>query len=205
MSAIADAFVAAMGKPNPPSTPGLHFADERMQASWDRIQAEVGAGWFLNHFLCLFAEGLDSLGACLDAWSFLVPPSSSERLIAGRNAYGAILVVENSTKDLGGLGEVHVLDPTAVAYWSHPDLYLRSMIGSWLPHNEIPHFLEHELYDAWLQQSGRYLVDDEILAMRAPRGLGGAMTLDNFYPENIFSYYETTGPIYAKAFPRKEG
>ena len=43
------------------------------------------------------------------------------------------------------------------------------------------------------------LEKDDILAIKVPVSLGGGMKPENFTVEDIFSFYETTAPIYKKA------
>src|SRR3954454_18474880 len=96
MADMAEAFSAAFGKPDPATPPGLHFeSDGFHEIMWRRNVDKIGAGWFRDRFLYLFGEGLEPLHACLDAWSFLVPPATSERMIVGRNAYGAIAFLDD--------------------------------------------------------------------------------------------------------------
>jgi hypothetical protein len=91
MSAVGEAFVKAFGKPDPATPNGVTFSMPGLQGSWESLHKEIGSGWYRDGFLYLFGEGLDALKPCLEAWSFLVPPCD-DRVIIGRNAYGAILV-----------------------------------------------------------------------------------------------------------------
>src|SRR4051794_29059524 len=112
MSGVGDAFLARLGRPDPAAPNGLHFADAYDQQWWAQIHAEIGSGWYQNRFLYLFGEGLDTLEPCLTAWSFLVP-AGVERMIVGRNAYGALLVAENPSRD-GYTSLIGLLDPLNV-------------------------------------------------------------------------------------------
>lgn len=111
MSKLHDSFSKALGDASPKVPPALAFT--RYNPSWDLIKSEIGAGWFLDRFVYLFGDGLEPLKACLDAWSFVVPPHADRKII-GRNAYGAILVLEDG-EDLDK-ESVHVLDPVNVDY-----------------------------------------------------------------------------------------
>src|SRR4051812_21279564 len=111
MSGSAE-FLKAMGEPSPAAPPGLHFTEPGIEFVWETFHEVIGAGWYQNRFWYLFGEGLDRLSPCLAAWSFLVPPGP-ERMILGRNAYGALLVLENPNA-LGSTSRVHILNPLDV-------------------------------------------------------------------------------------------
>jgi len=198
MSAVGDAFVAGLGRPDPAAAPGLSFPNPVDQESWDYLYPKVGAGYYLNRFLYLFGENLRSLQPCLEAWSFLMPPGGV-RVILGRNAYGALLILENANLS-GTKSRAHVLDPVGVVYRRNAQAALGNLFGYWLPNKAMPNFFNSNVYDEWIAKSGRYLAEDEILGIKRPPGLGGNLELDNFQPEPIVRYYQTTGPIYAKAF-----
>src|ERR1043165_5863336 len=109
MSEVGDAFIASIGKPDMPTPSGLNFKDPTDKRLWEQIHREIGSGWFMNRFLYLFGESLDELLPCLDAWPFLIKPGR-ERMILGRNAYGALLVAEEPTNK-GYTCPVYMLDP----------------------------------------------------------------------------------------------
>jgi hypothetical protein len=98
-----------------------------------------------------------------------------------------------------------VLDPLAVRYRRYADLDFVGLIGYWLPENELPQFLDQTVYDDWRRQTGSVLGPGQILAPKTPLGLGGTMEVDNFQVEDIVSYYQTTAPIYQKAFAKSGG
>lgn len=198
-------FQRAFGHPDPAAPDGLRFTRAWERGVWDDLRAQTGTGWFLDRFLYLFGEGLDALAPCLEAWSFLVP-QQVEKMIVGRNAYGALLVLENPNQ-FGPQSRVGILDPVSVVYRKHPDLDFAGLVGYWLPQRQLPEFLDRAVYDEWRRRSGRHLEPDHILGARQPLGLGGSMTLGNFQEEEIVQYYRTTAPIYRKALdpggPRK--
>jgi hypothetical protein len=198
MSEAGKAFKSELGKPDPELPDGLRFGPRGPGALWKGLRREIRSGWFQDGFLQLFGEGLVELVPCLEAWSFVVPPSK-DRVILGRNAHGAILVLENAST---GKGQVHLLDPFRVVYWTHPELRLMNLIALWLPRDELPHFRDDSVYRAWRKKHGVLLDDGDILAPRSPEGLGGEMTLSNFREEEIVEYYQTSGPIYARAFAK---
>src|SRR5262245_8435306 len=119
------------------------------------MYARCGAGWYSNRFLYLFAEDLhELLRPCLEAWSFLLP-DPPDPLIVGRNAYGALAVVENAGNALSPLG---ILDPVTIRYFSVGDeLRFGSFIGRFLPQNLIPHFLDQGVYDQFVAEGSLYL------------------------------------------------
>lgn len=168
---------------------------------WEAFYEEIGAGFYQNRFWYLFGEGLEALAPCLDAWSFLVPPGTP-RMILGRNAYGALLVLENPD-EIGPSSRVRVLDPLGVVWWGSASIAFANLLGCYLPQKLLPYtFFDDSVYQAWQKSTGRWLEADEILAVRVPLALGGTMTLDNFQVENVHAYYRTTAPIYAKALAR---
>ena len=198
MSAAGDAFTAAFGAPDPATPNGVRFSGFFTQEAWEELNAEIGSGWFMNGFLYLFGDQLESLRPCLDAWSFVVPPNPN-RLILGRTAYGAIFVLDNpGAKD----ERVCIVDPFTVTYWSDPNSVFGNLIGRSLPEREFPdHILDAKPYEAWRKANevGRLEFDD-VLGIKTPRPLGGKLDPDNFQLESIIDYYQTTAPIYAKAF-----
>ena len=82
MSEVSRAFVAGLGRPRPRARSGLKFAGFG-QGVWDQLYADIGAGFYQDRFYYLFGEGVDRLSACLDAWSFIVPPRA-RRMLRGR-------------------------------------------------------------------------------------------------------------------------
>lgn len=192
-------FTAVMGAPDPSAPPGLRFSSPGKEFIWEALHQAIGAGWFKDRFFYLFGEGLEELRPCLDAWPFLVPPGK-ERMILGRNAYGALFVLEDPN-GVGPTSRVHILNPLEVVWWTNPMIDFGGLIGYWFPNKALPFsVLDDSVYQEWQRASGRYLGLDEILAIRTPLPLGGTMSLDNFQVENIVAYYRTTAPIYEKAF-----
>ncbi len=199
MSFLSEQFLGSLGPAEPPTPPGLRF-DSTEQSYWESVHAEIGAGYFLDGFLYLFGDGLEPLLACLPPWSFLVPPLERP-MILGYNAYGTLLVI----KDRAAINpRVGVLDPARVVWWDPEILDFVGLLGGWLPENRIPHFLEHDAYDAWRAGGGRRLRVGEMLAMKMPAALGGAFTPDNFEIADIVRFYQSSGPVYEKTI-RKHG
>lgn len=193
MSHLGRAFVHAFGKPSPAAPSGLQFRDELKNELWQDIHREIGAGWFLDGFVYLFGTGLDAAKACLDAWSFCVPPAEYDRVVLGRNAHGALLVLEDRPD---GYESIHLLDPLHVTYWSDPQIAFGNLLGHWLPEGMIPYFLDDALYRKLKILHGP-LPDGYIFAPITPLASGGTSSADNYQPEELLSYYATTGPIYA--------
>lgn len=198
--AMEDTFVQRFGKPAPPAPNGVKFPTAGARMIWDEVHAVTGSGWYLDRFLYLFGTGLDALNPCLEAWSFLLD-GARERIIVGRNAYGALLVLDEPDK--GMASPVKMLDPLQVRYWGDSNLDMGSLIGTWLPENLIPGFLDNGLYNAAVSAAGIELPLNEGLMIKEPLSMGGTMAADNFQPEDLVEYYRTTGPIYARALKKK--
>jgi len=195
MSSVGDKFLEKVGPPNP-SAPGVFSFGTIMDRVWNRLADEIKAGWYLNRFLYLFGEGIEELNQCLDYWSFLFK-EDIERKVLGRNAYGALVVVENPT-ELDYSAPIGILNPINVSYFRDDNLVFSNFLGYWLPEQQIPGFHDSRLYEAWQKTTNDYLELDEILAIKIPLNLGGEIKADNFQIENIFEYYKTTGTIYDK-------
>src|SRR5262245_15100927 len=199
MSMVGDKFKNAFGKADPPAPNGLKFENSSAQRMWDNFHQEIGSGWFKRQFLYLFGEGLETLMPCLEAWSFLVPPHP-DRMIIGRNAYGALLVLENG--NTMGAGKVFVLDPFLVTWWGDPNHDLVGLIGRWLPNNSLGTFLDDGTYKKWCKANDAALELEDVLGFKTPKGLGGKVEVDNLQLNGIVDYYQSTGPVYAKAFAK---
>lgn len=199
MALVDEAFTRAFGPPSPAVPSGLQFADW-LQGIWDQFHPDVGAGWFSDGFLYLFGEGLSGLEPCLAAWSFLVPPSD-DRVILGRNAYGAILVLDNASDPIAL--RVRVLDPWTVTFDGPANVNFVSLIGRALPRRELVDFLDDRAYREWRKLNG---VDrlglEDVLGIEIPRPLGGTLDATNLQLDGIVEYYQSTGPVYADALSR---
>jgi hypothetical protein len=196
MPNVGELFHAAFGPPNPAVEDGLPHATPY----WPAMKDHCGAGYFLDRYLYLFGTGLERLHACLDAWSFIVPPRTPGRTILGYNAHGCIVVLEDPKSV-----EVRVLHPLVVQYWGDPSLDFVSLIGRGLARRELPLFFDTSVYEAWRAESGRYLAPGRILGMGVPLSLDGEMTLGNFAEQDIVEYYEQAAPAYAEAFASMKG
>jgi hypothetical protein len=193
MSDVTKAFIEGLGRPNPRLPSGLHFNDPLKQVLWEQVYGEIGAGWFLDRFVYLFGPGLERLQPCLDAWPSLVPSGHPDRMILGRNAYGAVLVMEHE----GPIDETtHLLDPATGRYWTDERIGLMNLFGAWLPQGLIPGFLDREPYRAWVQANGP-LGDDEILAPITPLARGGAMTPENLERRDVVDYHRAAAAAFA--------
>jgi hypothetical protein len=195
---IPRSYGLVFGPPDPAAPPGLRFRTESWQELWDGIHPVTGAGWFCDGFLYLFGEGLERLHACLDAWSFLIPPADN-RMILGRNAYGALLVLDDA-EDVEAQC-VHVLDPFTVTYGRVPHAHLLSLIGRVLPKRELRTFLDDSAYQVWLDEHELERIElNDVLGIKLPQALGGKLASENLQIEDIVDYYQSTGPTYAAAF-----
>ena len=183
MSELSDAFIATIGRPDAKTAPGIQFADPVDIAVWSQIYADIGSGWYMNRFLYLLGEGLDTLQQCIEAWSFLVPPDRQWTII-GKNAYGSLLLAQDLATQ-GFVCSIHVLDTLNVRLWTNPNLVFTNLLGYWLPERKLGDFLDTRLYDAWHQATGDYLELHEILAIKEPKSLGGKMVASNFQIEDI--------------------
>ncbi len=192
-----DKFHSMLGHPDPKvEALEIEFTKKRDGRAWNRITAEVGAGWYQNRFLYLAGAEVARLNACMEAWSFLKPEGMHPCHVIGFNAYGTLLVVQTQ-RDSYSVA-VHAIDPIRVTWFSGDDIDIYSLLGTWIPDGRIPGFMNTSIYDEWVAENGP-LESGEILAIKKPLPLGGTWDLDNFQPEDIVSYYQSTGPIYAKA------
>lgn len=194
---VGGEFIKKLGKPNPKVPVALKFKYLGRQATWELVQEETGAGWYMGSFLYFFGEDCKKLTACLNEWSFLMKGTTTDRLIIGRNAYGAILVLENANKS----DYIGLLDPLHVNYYTNKDCWFTSALLTW-NFEKADSFFDTSVYVAWLKKNKRMLRPNEILAIKTPLSLGGKMELDNFQVENIFDYYKSCAPIYKKALDR---
>ena len=200
----ASEFAKVFGRPAPKAKPGLQFDAPAMQYIWERMHPRVGVGWFRNRFIYLFGEGLADLLPCLDAWSFLVP-RQRKPVIFGRNAFGALLVMPDSTLTATE-PTVGLLDPSRVSWTSNPNLGLGNLIEVWLPEGRMPAFTDDELYRGWLSAGGQAAPIDQMLAPKIALALGGSTDSKNLELQDIVSYYAITGPIYENAgLPKGRG
>ena len=194
MSQGTATFVERFGRPDPAQPNGLNFSEEWALGLWQDVVAETGIGTYLDGFVRLFGRDLRALDTIPQHWSFLFR-ESKERWVIGRNAYGALLLLESPEED-GTMGFVGLLDPVTVSYFKDDNLDLLGLVGDWLPRDKLPNFLDDSVYRTF----GESIGVDEILAIKTPLPLGGKMEPANFQVENIFDYYRTTGKIYAKRF-----
>ena len=81
--------IGALGEPVDAGPAVFASQDPVALLQWESNLDEIRGGKYLDRFLWLFTPGLERLNACLEAWPFLVEPCD-DRVIIGRNAYGAI-------------------------------------------------------------------------------------------------------------------
>lgn len=196
MSYGPQVFVDKFGQPKPVLANGIHFSEEWANMMWDGVVQEVKAGYFMDQFLYLFGEGIRKFDALIESWSFLLP-DEKERWVIGKNAYGALLLLENPSLE-GTMGLVGLLDPLTVSYQQDNQLDLLGLVGNWLPEEPKPEFLDDSIYQEWRSQADNLLDTQQILAIKQPLSLEGKMELANFQVENIFDYYQSTAEIYKK-------
>lgn len=192
-----DAFTVRMGTPAPPAEGTIRFSAEWAQGIWQYFLDAAGAGYFLDGFVYLFGRRARELDGLLLHWSFLFP-DDIPRWVIGKNAYGALLVLEEPERD-GTKGRVGMVDPLEVRYVTDAQLTLVSLLGRWLPQELLPRFLDDGIYRAWREREGATTLDfGQLLAIKVPLSLGGTMTPENFQVESLNAYYQTTGALYRK-------
>ncbi|MEM7574082.1 MAG: hypothetical protein AAF433_14335 [Bacteroidota bacterium] len=196
MSYGPQVFVDKFGPPEPLLANGIHFSEEWANMLWEGVVQEVGTGYFMDQFLCLFGEGIREFDPLIESWAFLLP-DEKERWVIGKNAYGALLLLEDPTVE-GTMGLVGLLDPLTVSYQQDNQLDLMGLVGNWLPQERQPKFLDDNIYQEWRSQGSQELESQQILAIKQPLSLEGKMELANFQVENIFDYYQSTAEIYKK-------
>lgn len=201
MSPVSSAFLSTFGLTESRQPHRLHFNEVFDQMLWENVYQDIGAGWFKNKFLQLFCADLEPYDALLEHWHFALPKNNSYNVI-GRNSYGALLLIENMDQK-GTAAPIRLLNPLLPAFWGDDQNVFMNCIGHWLPKNKIPGFSDSTLYDAYFKTTQTRLEADEILAIKIPMGLGGAIEAQNFQIENIFDYYRSTAPIYAPFFENK--
>lgn len=109
------------------------------------------------------------------------------------------LVVDNESQH--SAERVYLLDPFTVTYGEVPYARFGTLIGRALPQGELHTFLDDTAYRQWLTDNGVDRLDRrDVLGVKVPEALGGELVADSLQLEDIVSCYETTGPIYAKAF-----
>lgn len=195
-----EAFKDTFGSPETPGEEAMKFNDAWSQQLWSFAHDQTGVGDFLGGFVHLFTERVEALHPVLEAWEFLLPDDVPRRVI-GRNAYGALLLLERPVED-GTKAKIGLLDPIGVQYFTDPNLNFVSLISRWLPQGLLPHFNENEPYRVWQEKTGLHLAMQEVLGIKIPLVLEGSWSVDNFQVEDISEYYQTTGDIYRKRFAK---
>lgn len=202
MSVAASAFLSGLGSVELAQAHRMQFTEPFDQMLWNSIYQEIGAGFYKNRFYQLFSAELSAYDDLLKLWHFALPYGSTFKVI-GRNAYGALLLLEN-VETKGTAAPVRLLNPIVPAYWGDDHCVLMNCIGHWLPQQKIPGFSDSVFYNAYYKVVQKYLDQDEILAIKIPLALGGNIQADNFQPENIFDYYRSAASIYEKIFTKSK-
>lgn len=183
-----------LGPPSPAVPTRLTFGDSFTQARWRAFHREVGSGWYWDGFLCLFGEGVERLDRCLTAWGAVVG-KPRPRVVLGRNAHGAILVMDDAEKI--DHPRLRILDPFETTWGGSSPEALQELFGQTIPYNGFPAFFSNRLYRIWREREGRALGPDEILAPRVPEDAGGRWEIDNLVVEDVFQFYERTAGEWA--------
>ncbi|SHI38617.1 hypothetical protein SAMN02745146_0725 [Hymenobacter daecheongensis DSM 21074] len=169
-------FTHHFGRPAPAVPPGDFFADKFDKSLWRMMYDEVGAGWYRNGFLYLFGADLPLLNPALAAWAGLLEPEV-ERTVIGRNAYGMLLVAEQTT-DEGTDAPIGLLDPATGVYAKQEGLDFASLLSDWLPEDRLPGFLDQAAYDAFVSGGGQLAAHEVLTAQAAGPG-----------PEDVLAYH----------------
>ncbi len=195
-SPLALAFLSVYSPGIPHGNKQIIFSGMFNTMVYDKIVDEIGYGLFHDGFFMLFSDENDNCNTCLQLWEFVLPKDGATRKVIGRNAYGALLVIENA--DQGGTAAaVGILDPLTVSYWKDEHCLFTNLLGHWLPERKVlPSFTDNSVYHAMRTAAGISLAPDEMLAIKVPITLGGKMDPANFQIENIQAYYTTTASIY---------
>ncbi|UOQ53919.1 hypothetical protein [Hymenobacter cellulosivorans] len=180
-------FTQHFGRPEPAVPPGDFFADKFDKSLWRMMYDEVGAGWYQDRFLYLFGAELPQLNPVLDLWPGLLEPGV-ERVVIGRNAYGALLVAERTTEE-GTDAPIGLLDPWQGTYTKQEGLDFASLLSEGLPENRLPTFLDQTVYRAFVAAGGQ-LAAAEILGIKTPLSQGGTLDGSNFQSEEIWAFYQ---------------
>jgi len=203
MSMLSEAFMGRFGKGDQGPEQRIRFARTLDEMVNTELFTEFGCGRFQDGFLHLFSQDLDVLDPLLETWSFLLPEAEGRRKVIGRNAYGALLILEDFDAK-GVIDLLCILDPITLSYWSDPNCVYTNGLGHWLPENKVlPTFLDDRLYKAT-----RSVLPDleftvtEILGIKVPLPLGGTMDPANFQVEDITHYYTSMAPIIRQAMGR---
>jgi hypothetical protein len=187
-------YAQVLRSPDPALPPGLNLLTGVQKAYWKLEHRVGGAGWYWDRFLFLFGKGVGELDRCLRAWAPLAG-EDNERILVGRNAYGAILVLDQAR--LNSTSKIRILDPFQLSYAGRDRTSFGDLFSTVIPDNTFPSFFSDRLYGIWRKREARLLGDNEILAPRVPEDAGGKWEIDNLAPEDLFAFYERTAVEWA--------
>jgi hypothetical protein len=192
-------YARILGPPDPRLPSGLKLVSASDRAYWRLVYRDVGAGWYWDRFLFLFGAGVEELRGCLAAWSPLCG-EDDERVVLGRNAYGAILFIDRAGRNASS--RMRILDPFQLTCSSKDGENLQELFADVIPNNRYPAFFSNRLYEVWRKREGLGLAEDEILAPRRPEDEGGKWELANLAPEGLRAFFERTATDWAPAIAR---
>lgn len=195
MSAVSDAIINAFGKGESIGSLQNLFTQTFDKMLIENVVSDINYGWFKNRFYLLLSSELENCKECVNEWNFLIPKDGKTRTVFGRNAYGAIFMLED-VEIKGTAAQVGILNPFIVSYTSDEHCVFMNNLGYWMPKN-AHHFSASNsaIYDSAFGKS-TFLNTDEILAPKIPEPLGGKFEMQNFQVEPIIDYYKSTAKIY---------
>jgi hypothetical protein len=202
---MIDQFLKQWGAAAPATESSIFFVrGDAGYVEWKYFNRQATPGVWADGFLHIATPQLPDVNDALSGWGFAIGDDAPTRQVLLRNGYGDVVWVQSK----GDLAVTKVLSPRRGVVYS-PDLRpdISSVLNFFLegPTDRIPGrpaehpFLDRQLYDQWVAANGSMGMN-EALVCKVPYNLGGAHELENFYVEDLASFYRGTGEIYAKAF-----
>lgn len=199
MSLVGEKFLKKVGEANPKSNLGFKFSMEWDQIVLDDLYEEIGAGIYHNDFFYFLGTDVLPLNDLLKFWSFLFNDDIDKKVI-GYNAHGSLIIIENESEE-GTVAPIGYLDLINCQYYKNENLDFMGLIGNWIPNDRLPNLLNSSIFELF-KNGGGILQKDEILAIKVPISLGGAIEKENFQIENIFEYHSSISKIYQKTLSK---
>lgn len=205
MTEVGKVFKETLGKPNPKTETALIFKNLAYSYIWKELSKELGAGWFLNKYIYLFGPAIKKLNRAIEAWDFLMPDDTKDRMVIGFTAFGSILIVENgNSKKVDKPIRVGLLDPFLIRYFRNPNLDFIGLMGYWFPHRELSNVFDGKVenfYQQFFSKNNDRKSDFQIFGILKAPVFGGELSVSNFQLMDIVKYFEyVTAPPYKKAY-----